>query len=126
MLHPKLVVLGKDLAEKVGNHFARIAYLRVGKLGVVPGVSGAAEKKESGQAGSDAAHQDSRCPRCLCSLKEGERGAEGFAVLPGSVKFSYRKKNEVDVNLFLPLKTLFIVAEYCPATAALHPRAAAR
>lgn len=36
-------------------------------------------------------------------------------------KLSCRKKNEVDVNLLLPLKTLFMVAEHCPTTAVLHP-----
>lgn len=47
MLHPRLVFLGRDLAEKVGNHFARIAYLRVGKLGVVLGVSLEQQKKRN-------------------------------------------------------------------------------
>lgn len=55
------------------------------------------------------------------------RAAGGFSVLAGRRlccvldKLSCRKGNEVDTNLFLPLRTLFMVAEHRPATAMLHP-----
>lgn len=31
------------------------------------------------------------------------------------------RRMRLTLNLFLPLKTLFMVAEHCPTTAALHP-----
>lgn len=63
----------------------------------------------------------------FASLRKGRGVQKGLLCYWGllSVKLSCRKKNKVDVKLFLPLKTLFMVAEYCPATAVLHPRAAA-
>lgn len=65
--------------------------------------------------------------RGVCLTEEGERAAGGFSVLAGRrlccvlEKLSCRKRNEVDTNLFLPLRTLFMVAEHLPATAVLHP-----
>lgn len=90
------------------------------------------QKRELGQAKGDVAHQDPRCAGAqgvFASLRE--RPAEGFSELAGRWlrcvldKLSCRKKNEVDINLFLPLKTLFMVPEDCPALQSFTPGLAA-
>lgn len=105
MLHPRFVLLGKDLAEKVGNHFARIAYLRVGKLGVVPGVSLEQQKKRSeARLAVMLLTRTAGAQGVFASLRKRRGVQKGLLFYQDlcSVKFSCRKKNEIDVNLFLP------------------------
>lgn len=90
------------------------------------------KKRESGRARGDVAHQEpwrAGAQGVFAWLRKGRGMRKGFLCSQGGSclccvldKLSCRKKNEVDVNLFLPLKTLFMVAEHCPATAVLHPR----
>lgn len=81
------------------------------------------KKRQSGQARGDVARQDPQRAgtQVSASLKKG-RGLQKGCLCCVLDKLSCRKKNEVDVNLFLALKTLFMVAEHCPTTAVLHPR----
>lgn len=76
-------------------------------------------------AGGGAAHQDprraaSRVPLLHLQSTEGCRDLFLF-----SISFLLwgrpRKNDEVAVNLVLPLKILFMVAEHCPTTAELRP-----